>query len=40
MEPMVSVDTEKLFLQILKREISEAFAKKKGAEINLQIPLL
>ena len=39
-EPMISVDTEKLFLQILKQEISEVFAKKKGAEINLQTPLL
>lgn len=39
MEPMVSADIEKLFLQILKQEINKAFAKRKGAEINLQIPL-
>ena len=39
MEPMGSADIEKLFLQILKQEINEAFAKSKEAEINLQIPL-
>ena len=36
---MGSADIEKLFLQILKQEINEAFAKRKEAEINLQIPL-